>query len=187
MRFSAITLLATLAAPILAAKTYDVNWVNGVPSPQELDIAPGDAVRWTNNDGQDHAIVQTVAGPRSCANMPGGFNSGRKTPGQAYQRTFPMAGTFNYKDGIGANCLSKNATGTIFVHNGPRPTNGGGGGTATGTATATSKPTSSAAISTTAVPTATSSPPPRSGAESLSSASQSVWIGIAALVGALVL
>ncbi|KAF9213882.1 hypothetical protein BGZ59_004666 [Podila verticillata] len=84
----------------MAAKTYDVNVVNGLFSPQELDIQPGDTVRWPNNDGWR-------------------FNSGTKTKGQAYQRTFPKNTVVNYKDGVGANCIN-GATGTIYV--GPRPT-----------------------------------------------------------------
>ncbi|KAI9240512.1 MAG: hypothetical protein BYD32DRAFT_408328 [Podila humilis] len=113
-----VTIIA-LAAATMAAKTYDVNVVNGLFSPQELDIQPGDTVRWPNNDGANHAIVETVAGARSCNNKAGGFNSGTKTKGQAYQRTFPKNTVVNYKDGVGANCIN-GATGTIYV--GPRPT-----------------------------------------------------------------
>ncbi|KAG0337574.1 hypothetical protein BG000_005251 [Podila horticola] len=154
MKFNtAVVAFIVMVAPAMAAKTWDVNVVNGLFSPQELDIAPGDTVRWPNNDGADHAIVETVAGARSCNNKPGGFNSGRKTKGQAYERIFPTAGAVNYKDGIGANCV-KGASGTIYV--GPRPsgappsgstptmtvTSGTGG--ATKTAAPISTPTSAA-------------------------------------------
>ncbi|KAG0011544.1 hypothetical protein BGZ81_002116, partial [Podila clonocystis] len=99
------------------ALTWDVSVLNGMFSPQELDIAPGDTIRWPNNDGGDHAIVETVASARGCNNKAGRFNSGRKTKGQAYQCTF-TATVVNYKDGICSNC-ARGATGTIYV--GPRP------------------------------------------------------------------
>ncbi|KAF9970988.1 hypothetical protein BGZ73_006124 [Actinomortierella ambigua] len=169
MRFSSVTIIAALALPIFAAKTVDVNWANGVPNPQDVNIMPGDTVRWPNNDGADHAIVQTVDA-KSCVSKPGGFNSGRKTPGQAYQRTFPAAGTFFYKDGIGANCVTKKAFGSIVVSN----------TTTTGTATMTATGT--------AAPTGSPTNPPKSGADSLTTAvGHSAWIGILAVVGALVL
>ncbi|KAF9905081.1 hypothetical protein EC991_002034 [Linnemannia zychae] len=110
--------LVAFIAPSVLAKSWDVNVVGGKFSPQDLDIAPGDTVVWPNNDGADHAIVETNAGARTCNSKAGGFNSGRKTKGQAYQRTFPAQAVINYKDGIGANCAN-GATGTIYV--GPRP------------------------------------------------------------------
>ncbi|GJJ74694.1 hypothetical protein EMPS_07052 [Entomortierella parvispora] len=161
MKISFIAIIAAFMAPALAAKTWDVNVVNGKFSPQELDIAPGDTVRWPNNDGADHAIVQTNSGARSCNNMAGGFNSGRKTKGQAYQRTFAKATTVNYKDGIGANCL-KGAQGTIYVHTGARP-----GVTPSKTAAPITKPSNSAS--------------------SFSSSEKSVLLGVACFIGALAL
>ncbi|KAG0095818.1 hypothetical protein BGZ93_005405, partial [Podila epicladia] len=155
---TAVVAFVILIAPAIAAKTWDVNVVNGLFAPPELDIAPGDTVRWPMNDGADHAIVETIAGPRSCTNKPGGFNSGRKTKGQAYERVFPTATVVNYKDGIGFNC-AKGATGTIYV--GPRPSGAPRSGTtptptttsttvgATGTAAPISTPTPTSAASTT--------------------------------------
>ncbi|KAG0030026.1 hypothetical protein BGZ81_003128 [Podila clonocystis] len=158
--------MAAIVAPALAAKTWDVNVVKGMFSPQELDIAPGDTVRWPNNDGADHAIVETNAGARTCNNKAGGFNSGRLTKGKAYQRTFRVAGTINYKDGIGANCV-KGATGTIYVHTGPRPSG-----------TMTRSPSGSQ----TAAPISS----PTNAANSLS-AEKSVLLGVACFIGALAL
>ncbi|KAF9406068.1 hypothetical protein BGZ94_003256 [Podila epigama] len=155
--------VAAIVAPALAAKTWDVNVVNGMFSPQELDIAPGDTVRWPMNDGADHAIVETTSGARTCNNKAGGFNSGRKTKGQAYQRTFRTVGHVNYKDGIGANCV-RGATGTIFVHNGQRQ-----GGGPSKTAAPISSPTSRP-----------------NGAMGLS-AEKSVLLGVACFIGALAL
>ncbi|KAG0016592.1 hypothetical protein BGZ81_011142 [Podila clonocystis] len=154
MKFNtAVVAFVVMVAPAMAAKTWDVSVLNGMFSPQELDIAPGDTVRWPNNDGGDHAIVETVAGARSCNNKAGGFNSGRKTKGQAYQRVFPTATVVNYKDGIGSNC-ARGATGTIYV--GPRPsgappsgsprpaTSGPGGATRTAAPISTPTPTNAA-------------------------------------------
>ncbi|KAG0319094.1 hypothetical protein BG000_003974, partial [Podila horticola] len=110
MRFDLTLLtLVVLIVPTLAAKTWDVGVVNGLFSPQELDIQPGDTVRWPSNDGANHAIVETSAGARSCKNKARGFSSGTKTKDQAYQRTFPRATVVNYKDGVGAKCI-KGAT-----------------------------------------------------------------------------
>ncbi|KAG0222812.1 hypothetical protein BGW42_006319 [Actinomortierella wolfii] len=164
LEIPALAMLAALMAPILAAKTWDVTWDNGIPKPQELDILPGDTVRWPNADGS-HAIVETIPGPRTCTAKTGGFNSGTKPQGQAYQRTFPTAGVVNYKDGIGTNC-QRGAMGTIYV--GPRPANATA--TPSGTATATGAPT----------PTKTN------GAMSLTPES-SAMIGFVAMIGALVL
>jgi len=173
MKISAIAIIAAFVAPVLAAKTWQVTVVNGMFSPQELDIAPGDTVQWPLNDGPDHAIVQTNAGARSCNNMAGGFNSGRKTKGQAYQRTFAQATTVNYKDGIAANCV-KGAMGTIYVHTGARPsTNPSGSAPATSTPTATK--------------TAAPITKPSNSASTFSSAEKSVLLGVACFLEALVL
>ncbi|KAF9354994.1 hypothetical protein BGX34_010707 [Mortierella sp. NVP85] len=118
IRFDITALVLTA---LVAVQTWDVNIVDGMFEPAILNIAPGDTVRWPLNDGADHAIVQTIDGARSCiSKISGRFNSGRKTPGKAYQQTFRQASVVNYKDGIGANCF-KGAVGTIFV--GSRPDN----------------------------------------------------------------
>ncbi|KAG0325626.1 hypothetical protein BG004_003169 [Podila humilis] len=204
--------MAAMVAPVLAAKTWDINFADSMFAPQELDIAPGDSVNWLMNDNTDHAIVETIPGPRTCNSKIGGFNSGRKTPGQTYTRVFPLAGVVNYKDGIGANCL-KGATGTIYIHNGTRPTSGiftrtatgsttmsssaGTSTTSMGTAVTTTASTMSTTISTvptgnptgtstTAAPISTPSQTP-SGAGMLMSAEKSVLLGVTMFIGALVL
>lgn len=174
--------MAVIVAPALAAKTWDVNiGANGQFSPQEIDIAPGDTVRWPNADGGDHAIVETMSGPRTCINKPGGFNSGRLPKNQAYQRVFPTAGTVNYKDGVGANCVSKGASGTIFI--GPRPSGTvTQTGTQTGTRTLTRPGPGPTGTTTTAAPIST----PTSAGNSLSG-EKSVLLGLACFIGALAL
>ncbi|KAI1313364.1 hypothetical protein EDD11_002674 [Mortierella claussenii] len=200
MKISALSLVAAVVAPALAAQTWDVNIVNGMFSPQELTISPGDSVRWPLNDGPDHAIVQTEAGNRTCTPLAGGFNSGTKTNGQAYIRTFPGAETVNYKDGIGANCL-KGATGTIFV--GTQPSSTSAGGQPTSTSTSTSTGTQSSATSTVTQtfttssgtrPTTTSTSAPitsptnkPNSANSHFTPEKSILLGVACFIGALAL
>ncbi|KAF8932268.1 hypothetical protein CPC16_006307 [Podila verticillata] len=176
--------IAAIVAPVLAAKTWDVNFVNGTFSPQELDIAPGDTVRWPNNDGANHAIVQTIAGARNCTSMPNGFNSGVKTKGQAYERVFPNATTINYKDGVDANC-AKGATGTIYVHTGARPSNSTTPSGPSNSAT-TSGPSNSATTSGTRTAAPISSPTHHSAANGLS-VEKSVILGVTCFIGALAL
>ncbi|KAF9148647.1 hypothetical protein BG015_009618 [Linnemannia schmuckeri] len=191
MRFD-ITVMALVAfiTPSVLAKTWDVNVVNGLFSPQELDIAPGDTVNWPNNDGADHAIVETNAGARTCNSKAGGFNSGSKLKGQAYSRVFPTAGVVNYKDGIGANC-AKGATGTIYV--GPRPTGADPNASATTSATTSGGnggPTSSGATTTpssTSQPVITPSPTTRpNSAYGLSASENALALGAFCFVGVLI-
>ncbi|KAF9112258.1 hypothetical protein BGX27_003731, partial [Mortierella sp. AM989] len=214
MRFNISALaLTTIVVPALAAKTWDVNIVDGSFSPAIIDIAPGDTVRWPNNDGPDHAFVETAPGYRSCAPKAGGFNSGRKTVGESYQRTFQSQAVVNYKDGIGSNCAKMNTTGTIYV--GPRPddaptetTEAAGGATSTssGSASATGTDTSSSSslssssssssaaststrASTTVSSTQTSETPTQTDKPSAANgllAQGSFALGFAALVGALI-
>ncbi|KAI1321323.1 hypothetical protein EDD11_006660 [Mortierella claussenii] len=184
MRFdiSAIALVAFLA-PAMAAKTWDVSIENGKFSPQELNIAVGDTVRWSVNDGVDHAIVEISAG---CDTKAGGFNSGRKAKAQAYLRTFPTATVINYKDGIGANCLQNNATGVIYV--GPRtsdastPLSTTSSASASQTRTATSSSNGGATLTSTPIASPTNRP---NGANGMLVQS-SVALGLVGFVGALV-
>ncbi|KAF9390323.1 hypothetical protein CPB97_009541 [Podila verticillata] len=170
--------IAAIVAPVLAAKTWDVNVVNGIFSPQELDIAPGDTVRWPNNDGTDHAIVQTTDGARTCNSTAGGFNSGVKTKGQSYQRVFPAAATVNYKDGVASNC-AKGATGTIFVHTGARS-----GVAATTSGAIAISATPSATKSKSAAPISSST---QHAAANGLSVEKSIIFGVSCFIGALVL
>ncbi|KAF9182835.1 hypothetical protein BGZ51_009210 [Haplosporangium sp. Z 767] len=203
MKFTTLSLIAAIAAPALvSAKTWDVNIVNGLFDPPQLDIAPGDTVRWPMTGGGEHAIVQTVDGAPSCNNKAGGFNSGPKTEGQAYERTFPNAGIINYKDGIGANCL-KGAMGTIFVHTGERPTvDPGATASPSVSTTITSTPASAPASTPTSTPTSTStsnraptlvptqSPthaPTHGAANGMLTPEKSILLGAACFIGALVL
>ncbi|KAF8985696.1 hypothetical protein BGZ46_002441 [Entomortierella lignicola] len=155
-----------MAAPAFA-KTWDVKIVNGAFSPSSLDIAPGDTVRWVNNDGAQHAFVETDSG---CIPKVGGFNSGSKPIGQPYVRTFHSEGVVNYKDGIGANCAKLNSIGSINVSakisgqaNGLAATtitasdSASATGTATDSASATGSSSGSATDSTAATSSGTSS------------------------------
>ncbi|KAG0322725.1 hypothetical protein BGZ99_003163 [Dissophora globulifera] len=173
--------LVALAAPALAAQTWDVGFSNNTFDPQIINIAPGDTVRWPNTDGADHAIVQTTAGNQTCTSQPGGFNSGTKTNGQAYERTFSTNGTINYKDGVGANCL-KGAVGTINI-------GAAANGTQPGVNTSRSfypTATAPAARTATAAPIATSAPSTPSSAAHGASAQSSIFMVVAGFIGAFV-
>ncbi|KAF8925367.1 hypothetical protein EDD21DRAFT_351315 [Dissophora ornata] len=194
MRFdiTALAIVAALVAPALAAQTFDVIFVNGTFSPKVLDISAGDTVRWPNDDGAIHAIVETIPGPRSCTSKQvGGFNSGPKTQGEAYLRTFHVQAVVNYKDGIGANCIN-GATGTIYV--GPRPSNATGdtGSTTTQSMSASSTVSSSVTTSvsgttvTTQTTAPTTSPTHAPNAAAGFSVQNSLAISAVALIGALV-
>ncbi|KAF9135589.1 hypothetical protein BGW39_001915 [Mortierella sp. 14UC] len=177
MRFN-ITVLALVAfiAPSVLAKSWDVT-VDGKFSPQELDIALDDTVVWPNNDGADHAIVETNPGAHTCNSKAGGFNSGRKTEGQAYQRTFSAQAVVNYKDGMGTSCAN-GTHGTIFV--GPRP--GGAdpnGSTTTGGATNPIRPADPVVTPT---PTPTQRP---NSARDLSASENALFLGTVYFIGAL--
>ncbi|KAG0209470.1 hypothetical protein BGX33_005499 [Mortierella sp. NVP41] len=183
MRFD-FTVLALVAfiAPSVIAKTWDVNVVGGKFSPAELDIAPGDTVNWPNNDGADHAIVETQPGVRSCNNKPGGFNSGRKTKGQAYRRTFPVQAVINYKDGMGANCAN-GATGTIYV--GARPSNDPNAGKTTTGATGATGTTMSPTRTSGPVATNTPAPTQTPGAANNLASGNAFFLGAVCVIGAL--
>ncbi|KAF9582702.1 hypothetical protein BGW38_010869 [Lunasporangiospora selenospora] len=190
MRLTATSLAAAVimaGVPAYAARTWDVNWVNGVPTPQILDILPGDTVRWPNTDSAPHAIVQTAAGNRTCNNLAGGFNSGTKTTGQAYLQRFPTAGVINYKDGIGSNCQN-GGMGTIYV--GARPSNSTDPtgtpvtSTPSGTRTTSSTPGGTGPTSSTTMPTGTATTSP-SAANGMQSTDHWLLMTVAGFVGAM--
>jgi plastocyanin len=56
-------------------------------SPSPLAIAAGDTVTWTNNDSTTHTSTSND----------GAWNSGAIAPGTSFSRTFPSAGTFQYR------------------------------------------------------------------------------------------
>ncbi|KAG0339314.1 hypothetical protein BG004_006869 [Podila humilis] len=182
MKFNtAVIALVALVVPAMAAKTWDVNFANGKFTPQDLDILAGDTVRWPNDDGAEHAIVETGAPNPSCTSKAGGFNSGSKTKGQAYQRTFSQNSTVTYKDGIGANCQN-GAYGTIYV--GPRPAGAPKPNETTKASTTTG--TSTATGTTTGTSTATGTPTNQPSAAVGLSVEKSLFLGVACLLGALV-
>lgn len=80
--------LAT-AGPALAA-TKNVQIRAGGFVPQRVEIATGDAIKWTNVDKVNHQVVSTN----------GLFASAVLRPGQTYTRTFNQGGTFRYHDGL---------------------------------------------------------------------------------------
>jgi FtsP/CotA-like multicopper oxidase with cupredoxin domain len=126
-------------APTSEAATSSVSMVNTSFNPPTVNIAPGDTVRWTNNetDGTQH----TVHG--------GTFQSGTINPGGTFQTTFTTPGTYNYacdihpfmtgtvNVGVGGVTTTTRATTTTAGGGGTTTTTTGGGGTTTTTRAAT--------------------------------------------------
>ncbi|MEX2080613.1 MAG: hypothetical protein WEC33_03270, partial [Dehalococcoidia bacterium] len=160
------------------ASTIDVTVTSDGYSPQNVTIAPGDSVRWTNTMPATQNLVKSE-------NYPYGtfpFYSGWIGPGISWTLQFPGSGTYNYSNFP----LTPSMTGTVTVSgscggggdptNTPQspptntPTNPGGGATNTPTktptqtstvppgSTATNTPTPTATFP--GQPPATSSPTP---------------------------
>ena len=55
-------------------------------NPDTIEIAPGDSVRWTNDDQRDHTVTATD----------GSFKSGNLRSGDSFEHTFKKAGKFSY-------------------------------------------------------------------------------------------
>ena len=87
-RPSSCALAALLLAPALAfAATFDVSIIDNKFIPENLAIAPGDTVKWTQNGSTDH----TVTADNGIL-----FNSGEIGPAATFSYTFPTAGRFGY-------------------------------------------------------------------------------------------
>jgi plastocyanin len=54
--------------------------------PATIIIPVGTSVRWTNNDQVQHTVTDTM----------GGFDSGVLEPGQSFERSFDVPGTYSY-------------------------------------------------------------------------------------------
>jgi plastocyanin len=101
--------LQPLVAASAAATTHDVSISNFAFVPGSVTAAPGDSVRWTNQDGTQHTVTADD----------GSFDSGILANGKVFTRAFSGTGTFAYHCSI-----HPDMTGTIVV-------GGGGGGTST--------------------------------------------------------
>ena len=62
-------------------------------SPNQLTVAPGTTVTWTNNDKLSHTITSGKVSDDSAGSM---FDSGLVKSGKTFQFTFANAGTFDY-------------------------------------------------------------------------------------------
>jgi hypothetical protein len=100
-------------------------------APQNVTIAAGTTVRWTNQDSYPHT-----------ATSPGNFDSGNLNQGQSWQYTFNTPGTYNY-----FCALHPTMTGTIIVT--------GGSATNTPQTTQTAQPTGTPGATGTAQASAT--------------------------------
>jgi plastocyanin len=72
-------------------------------SPATITIPAGRVVTWRNDDTINHTTTETSATPL--------WNSGTRTPGQTFQRTFSTPGTFSYQCSIHGAAMS----GTVIV------------------------------------------------------------------------
>jgi plastocyanin len=113
-----------------ASGNVEVSIQNFAYTPQNVTIAAGATVRWTNNDTYAHTVTS-----------PGNFDSGNLNQGQTFQYTFNTPGTYTY-----FCAFHSNMTGTITV-------TGSGGNTATPetTAQASSTPQATAQATSTTV------------------------------------
>jgi plastocyanin len=81
-----VTLALGLASPAMAA---DVNVPDYFFSPDDLEIAVGETVVWTFSDDVSHSTKAT-------AGQADRWNSGLKSAGETYARTFTRPGKFDY-------------------------------------------------------------------------------------------
>jgi plastocyanin len=84
----AALVLATAGPALAATKTVQIKAGGFVPA--RIEIASGDAIKWTNVDNVNHQVVSDH----------GLFASSILRPGQSYTRTFNQGGTFRYHDGM---------------------------------------------------------------------------------------
>jgi plastocyanin len=111
MRRFVLSAFAVLALVVPAASHTAVGATKGVRitatgfTPATVNIAAGDAVKWTNRDTKNHQVVSNT----------GAFVSATIAPGRSYTHTFSAAGTYRYHD-----ALHPSLTGKVVV-TGPPP------------------------------------------------------------------
>jgi plastocyanin len=82
----------TPVAPLPTAQAVaQVNLVNTTFQPQQIEVAVGTTVTWTNQDTVAHTVT---AGPRD--NPSGLFDSGNMEAGGTFSFTFTEPGTYEY-------------------------------------------------------------------------------------------
>jgi uncharacterized protein (TIGR03118 family) len=88
-------LVLSVGASSARAATTHVNMIDFGFSPQNVTIAVGDTVTWTNTGSFTHTTTSgtTTGGVR---HPDGLWDSGSVLPGQTYSRVFAQAGTFPY-------------------------------------------------------------------------------------------
>lgn len=116
---TALNFFAPMSAAGSSAPTVRVD-ESGL-EPASLEVAPGTAVTWRNEDSERRRI-RSVEGP-------GEFDSGNLEPGESFTHTFEEGqGTYRYEDH--RNDEDTNYHGTVTVAGAPQA--GGGGGEAAG-------------------------------------------------------
>ena len=119
------------------AATVTVSMQNVAYSPQQVTIAVGDTVTWTNDDPFAHSVTADDGSFDSSPGCPGGACI---DPGGTYSHTFTSAGTFTYHCRIHGSAM----TGTVVVTGG-QVTTTSSSGTTTSSPTATTGPTATTA------------------------------------------
>jgi len=87
--FVAFTLGVGHAATV-AKKEMKVSIVNFAFTPEEITIAPGESITWTNDDGAPHGLEYNDGAP--------GTNF--LLPGASFSRRFDQSGTYDYSCSI---------------------------------------------------------------------------------------
>lgn len=86
---------AAPSGPTPPAPAVEVRIANFSFQPAEVQIKPGQAVRWTNQDSVQHTVTGS------------GFDSGLLSNGQQYQKVFNDVGSFDYHCSVHPQMLGK--------------------------------------------------------------------------------
>lgn len=95
-----ISILAGSSLPQGSASQQNQNYVNGYYSPDQVEIAPGTTIIWTNNDSIAHSIWSGTAtlNPTNPYIPDGKIKSGPIAPGKTFQVTINDTGMTRFYD-----------------------------------------------------------------------------------------
>ena len=77
---------ASMGHAAAAKKEMKVSIVNFAFTPEEITIAPGESVTWTNDDGAPHGLEYNDGAP----------GTNLLLPGASFSRRFDQSGTYDY-------------------------------------------------------------------------------------------
>lgn len=108
--YSLLASLALFASGSLLAQTYHtVNVANFAFTPQQLQIAVGDTVIWTNSQGEHSIVGNAIDFPDN----PESFGNEIGPAGWTYEFVFTLPGVYSYKCGVHSSM-----TGSVLVSEG---------------------------------------------------------------------